>query len=101
MRKSIIVSAACILGVLIAFTASFLSKDVKAENDEHLHKYYTFYTVEPGDSLWNVADEYCELGYEDHFDYIDEVMFINHLDNSDDIVSGETLVLPYYSYEVK
>lgn len=101
MRKSIIVSATCILGVLIAFTASFLSKDVKAENDEHLHKYYTFYTVEPGDSLWNVADEYCELGYEDHFDYIDEVMFINHLDNSDDIVSGETLVLPYYSYEVK
>ena len=101
LRKSCVVICTCVLGIIIAFSANFFSKNVKAENDEQLHKYYTFYTVEPGDSLWEVADEYCELGYKDQSDYIDEVMFINHLDDSNDIISGETLVLPYYSYDVK
>ncbi len=101
IRKVILWSAACILGVVIAFTASIFTQNVKAENDELLHKYYTFYTVEPGDSLWEIADENYELGYDNHADYIDDVMFINHLDDANDIASGDTLVIPYYSYEVK
>ena len=100
-RKFFILSISCVLGVIIAFTANVFIKDVNAEENEILHKYYTFYTVEPGDSLWEVADAHYELGYDNHSDYIDEVMFINHLKDADDIVSGDTLVLPYYSYEIK
>lgn len=101
IRKVSVLGIACILGIVIAFTASAFTQNVKAENDELLHKYYTFYTVEPGDSLWEIADNHYKLGYDDHADYIDDVMFINHLDNADDIASGDTLVIPYYSYEVK
>ena len=101
LRKILIISVTCVLGVIIAFTVSAFSGNVKAENNELLHKYYTFYTVEPGDNLWEVADSYYELGYENHSDYIEEVMFINHLKDADDIISGETLVIPYYSYDIK
>lgn len=101
IRKAVLLSVTCILGVVIAFTANIFTKNVKAENDELLHKYYTFYTVEPGDSLWEIADVNYELGYSNHADYIDDVMFINHLDDANDIASGDTLIIPYYSYEVK
>ena len=57
--------------------------------------------MEPGDSLWEVADAYYELGYDDHAEYIDEILFINHIKDADDITSGDTLVIPYYSYEIK
>ena len=101
VRKAGILGIACVLGIAIAFTASAFTQNVKAENDELLHKYYTFYTVEPGDSLWEIADNHYKLGYDNHKDYIDDVMFINHLDDADDIASGDTLVIPYYSYEIK
>ncbi len=101
IRKAAVLGVACVLGIVIAFTASAFSQNVQAENNEMLHKYYTFYEIEPGDTLWSLADEYYELGYKDHADYIDDVMFINHLENPNDITCGETLVIPYYSYEVK
>ncbi|MBQ7765688.1 MAG: LysM peptidoglycan-binding domain-containing protein [Lachnospiraceae bacterium] len=101
MRKSAIVGFACALGILFAFSMNIFSSNVKAEDDGRLHKYYTFYTVEPGDSLWEVADEFYELGYDNHEDYIDEIMFINHIKDANDITSGDTLVIPYYSYEIK
>ena len=100
-RKVIILSTASILGIIIAFTASSFSTAVKAEDNEQLHKYYTFYTVEPGDSLWEIAETNYELGYSNHSDYIEDVMFINHLKDADDIICGDTLVIPYYSYEIK
>lgn len=101
MRKAIILSTTCVLGIVFAFTLSAFASDVNAENNEKLHKYYTFYDVAPGDSLWEIADSYYVLGYENQTDYIEEVMFINHLDNPDDIISGDSLVIPYYSYEIK
>lgn len=101
IRKVCILGVACVLGIVIAFTASVFTQDVKAENDELLHKYYTFYTVVPGDSLWEIAGDNYVLGYDDRTDYIDDVIFINHLDDADDISCGDTLVIPYYSYEVK
>lgn len=101
VRKTAVLGVACVLGIVIAFTASAFSQNIQAKDSEILHKYYTFYEVEPGDTLWNLADEYYELGYKDHTDYIDDVMFINHLENADDITCGDTLVIPYYSYEIK
>lgn len=101
VRKTAIAGFACVLGVFIAFSVNVFSADVKAEDNAQLHKYYTFYTVEPGDSLWEVADAYYELGYDDHAEYIDEILFINHIKDADDITSGDTLVIPYYSYEIK
>lgn len=63
-------------------------------------KYYTQVTVEAGENLWDIADEYIDYGfYRDKDSYIAEVRSINHLDTAGDIVAGQQLILPYYSSE--
>ena len=100
-RRLYITSFSFVLGIIFAFSAGIFCKDIKAENNEQLHKYYTSYELETGDSLWSIAASYSNLGYNDYSEYINEVISINHLDDADDIISGETLIIPYYSYEIK
>lgn len=63
-------------------------------------KYYTSVTVEAGESLWDIAEEYIDYDYyKDRNDYISEVKNINHLDAQGSILAGQSLILPYYSAE--
>lgn len=63
-------------------------------------KYYTKITVETGENLWDIADKYIDYNiYESKNSYIAEVKRMNHLDDSDDIMAGQTLIVPYYSTE--
>lgn len=61
-------------------------------------KYYTSITVESGDTLWDLADEYIDYAhYKDKNGYIAEVRSINHLNEKMDIMTGQRLIIPYYS----
>ena len=63
-------------------------------------KYYTSITVEAGENLWDIADEYIDYYvYRDKNSYISEVRSINHLDENGTIAAGQILVVPYYSTE--
>ena len=63
-------------------------------------KYYTKVTVKAGESLWDIADEYSDYDvYESKNSYIAEVKRMNHLEDSEDIMAGQTLIVPYYSTE--
>lgn len=63
-------------------------------------KYYTGVTVEVGESLWDLAEEYMDsVHYNNRESYIDEVCSINHLADENDITAGQLLILPYYSQE--
>lgn len=63
-------------------------------------KYYTQVTVEAGESLWDIADEYIDYDfYKDKNSYIAEVCNINHLDADGSVAAGQSLILPYYSAE--
>lgn len=63
-------------------------------------KYYTQVTVEAGENLWDIAEEYIDYNfYEDKSSYIAEVRSINHLDSDGNITAGQNLILPYYSAE--
>ncbi len=101
LRNIIITATVCILGISIAFGAGIFVKNVSAQDNDILHKYYTSVTVQPGDSLWSIAEENYVLGYDSPTDYIEEVMHINHLDDENEIISGSSLVIPYYSEEIK
>ncbi|MDO4261347.1 MAG: LysM peptidoglycan-binding domain-containing protein [Eubacteriales bacterium] len=65
------------------------------------YKYYSSIELESGDTLWDLAGEYMD---EDHYisraDYINEVMTINHM-SDDRLVSGQKLIVPYYSEELR
>ena len=63
-------------------------------------KYYTQITVDAGENLWDIADEYIDYDfYTDKNSYIAEVCNINHLDADAHVVAGQNLIVPYYSAE--
>lgn len=63
-------------------------------------KYYTSITIEYGETLWSLADEYIDYdNYKDKNSYISEVRSINHLNEDCAIMAGQVLIVPYYSEE--
>ncbi len=95
LRISIIAIAT--LCIIVIFSASYGA--IKS-NANSKFKYYTSITVEAGENLWDIADEYIDYDiYENKNNYIAEVQSINHLDESGTIVAGQMLIVPYYSAE--
>ena len=95
LRISIIAIAT--LCIIVIFSASYGA--IKS-NANSKFKYYTSITVEAGENLWDIADEYIDYDiYENKNNYIAEVQSINHLDESSTIVAGQMLIVPYYSAE--
>lgn len=82
--------------VIFSFRAKAQSTD-----EEILYKYYKSTVVSAGDTLWDYADEYgINSYYDDHQEYIKEVMQVNGLMN-DRITEGQYIILPYYSPDFK
>lgn len=97
-RRPVILSAAVFSAVcmIIICTAFFGSLHSNANNG---FKYYTSIVVQPGETLWELADQYIDYDhYKDKQSYISEVININHLEE-DVICAGQMLVVPYYSSE--
>ncbi len=68
-----------------------------AETDSASFKYYTQVELSYGETLWDIADEYMDAHYVSPAEYVEEVAFINHIDDPDQICAGTYLVVPYYS----
>lgn len=88
--------------VLIALSMAGGSFIVRAENasPDVVYKYYTSIRVGKGDSLWSIADRHADGYFESKQDFLQEVIQINHLLDSD-IRQGDYLIIPYYSSEFK
>ena len=69
-------------------------REVKAGSSEQLNKYYKTITIQPGDTLWSIAQEYksddCTTKK-----YVEELMSMNNLHN-DNITSGMKLIVTYF-----
>lgn len=98
-RKAVVLSLAAVATfcIILIFAASY---GVIQSNANSGFKYYTSITVEAGESLWDIADDYIDYNvYQNKNSYIAEVQSINHLDDEGTIVAGQMLVIPYYSAE--
>jgi nucleoid-associated protein YgaU len=100
MRKRVLMFVATFCLVLIsAFSYSSIKSNAGSGNDMKF-KYYTAVTVQSGDTLWSIADDYIDYSeYKSKAAYIAEVKSINRLDDTADIRSGQKLTVPYYSGE--
>ncbi len=58
-------------------------------------KCYKSIEIQPGDSLWSIAEENLDAHYTSTDEYIEEIRQINHL-QSDLIHSGRYLTIVYY-----
>jgi hypothetical protein len=87
--------AAVCLSVMLYSTVSQagLGRDIQ-------FKYYKCISVPSGASLWSVSEEYLdETHYDSVEEFMDEIMYINRLDEEDIVMAGQTLIVPYYSNE--
>lgn len=57
-------------------------------------RYYKSITIEKGDTLWNIAEEYITDDYESVEEYISVLKDINNL-HGDKILSGDKLIVSY------
>lgn len=105
-RNSVVhkISFLCITTMFIfILTLSVCSMSAKANSTEGAdeYKYYTSHLIEQGESLWSIATDSMDT---DHYDcvqdYIDEIKFINGI-SGDEIQSGNYLLIPYFSAELK
>ena len=65
-------------------------------------KYYTNIIVAPDETLNNIAMKYMDtIHYDSVQDYVDEVKYMNHIDEKEDCHAGDYLIVPYYSSEYK
>lgn len=97
-RKGIILLLS-IISVLV-INSIFFGFSAKASDSSKkiYYKYYTSILIQDGDSLWNLA----EKNWDEHFlskrAYIDEIKKTNNL-SDDTLISGQYLIIPYYSSE--
>lgn len=90
---------AVILGVLgMVFIFPFNVAEVNATESARTNdrKHFTSYVVEKNDTLWDIAEKYMTPEYESIYEYIEEVMESNHLEDTS-IKHGQMLILPYYA----
>lgn len=60
-------------------------------------KMYTGVVVERGDTVWDIATEYAVPGYTTVTEVVEEVKFINGLDDAYSIQTGSILMIPFYA----
>ena len=64
-------------------------------NQQLSDRQYKVIRSERGDSLWSIAKENMNPGFDDIYDYIHEVRRCNQL-STDQITAGNYLMIPYY-----
>lgn len=81
-----------------AFSMNANATSAEGAND---YKYYANYCIEPGDTLWSIAEEHIDYRYYDSIkSYAKELQAINHI-TGDHIMNGTYIMVPYFSDEVK
>ena len=94
LRRRIALFSAAVLLILSLAGGSFIVKAQDASCGA-IYKYYTSIRIEEGDSLWSIASAHAD-GFESRQAFMQEVIRINHLLDSD-IHKGDYLIIPYYS----
>ena len=99
-RMILLLAALFVITVGSIVCGSIFSSAKNPATDIPQYKYYKSITIEQGDSLWSIAQEYCTDAYEDTQEYIDELKQLNGL-HSETIHEGQHLVVAYYDTEIR
>lgn len=94
-----------IVSVLLVSTGvlanTCFSSVASASNTIEHYKYYKCYIIQGGDTFWSIAQAHRTAEYESIDSYLKEVYEINKIGNTESIMTGHTLILPYYDTVLK
>lgn len=99
IQKFVLSISIVVLLISTMFLFNPFTSLAKEQDNLTLYKYYNSVIVGYNDSLSSIATQYCDLSATNYDSYIKEVCEINHLQDPDDLVAGNYIVVPYYSYE--
>ena len=97
--KGIATISALIISILIVFYVFGVDTNARSIEDHPEYKYFTNYELASGDTLWSIAETYADHHYDSINDYIEEICIINSISQDATLLSGTSLIIPYYSIE--
>ncbi len=96
-RMFLLLATAFVITIGSMVFGSIFSKAKNPAADIPQYKYYKSITIEQGDSLWSIAEEYCTD--QDTREYVSELKQLNSL-TSETIYAGQHLLVAYYDTEI-
>lgn len=100
IRRHIVqfILAAGFICIAIFGINSIISKAGDTKEEELSFKYYKNICIEPGETLTSIARTYADSEhYSTTEKYIQEVVYMNHLEDADAVSAGDYLIIPYHS----
>lgn len=95
-NRKIAVASVFVMTIILSFV--LFSTRATAESSRETTTYYTSYEIQPGDTLWTIADKYMTPETSDKEEFIASIKRLNHI-SSDNIIAGNYLVIEYIAYE--
>lgn len=93
--RQLLIIGISVFAIFLSVMIGFISSAQGNPDEEPLtYKYYKTIVIEPGDTLWDIAEEYCTDDYASLEDYISVLKKMNHL-NGDTIYAGERIMIAY------
>ena len=78
----------------MSFRAFFVSAHEGTLSDQTVYKYYKSIEIQPGDTLWDIAEETMTSEYDSIPEYVEVLKEMNALE-SDRIEAGQYLIIAY------
>lgn len=95
--RGIVIAALMLLAFLTGFFGrTLLSAYAEEEYIKPVKRYYTSIQLQPGDSLWNIAEEYIDGSGYTKKEYVEILKRMNGL-SSDRIHAGQYLTVVYFA----
>ena len=95
-RIGFVVSTAMLI-LFLAVAGFQINAKATEKQEPDAIKYYTSIQIEPGDSLWSIANTYMDDHYNSINDYIKDIAKTNGISTHSSLTSGEVLIIPYYA----
>ncbi|MBM6750571.1 LysM peptidoglycan-binding domain-containing protein [Mediterraneibacter glycyrrhizinilyticus] len=89
-----VIIGALILIVICMGLGTFIASAHESTDDTVVYKYYKSIQIQPGDTLWNIAEETITSEYDSTAEYVSALKKMNSL-TSDDIQAGQYLTVAY------
>ena len=93
---TLVTSFSLLLLLTTIISANVIIANAGQGYEKNYQKLYTSVVVEAGETVWEIAVENMAVGYDSINELVEEIGFINGLDDAYSIKEGSTLIIPYY-----